>query len=114
MSIAAALRSRSPIFDRLASVSAVLDEAVSPTTGLGLTEIWTHLFAPKTIEVSLAEIRGLEHATRQPYKGLNQHGMYFLFTLNAFLSIFHSPPQANSRRFISLYASPHERSNHWL
>ncbi|KAG2151443.1 P-loop containing nucleoside triphosphate hydrolase protein [Suillus clintonianus] len=72
-SIIAALQSRSPAFDRLASISAVLDEAVSPTSGLGLTEMWTHLFAPTTIEVSVPEIRSLEYAAGQPYEGLNQH-----------------------------------------
>ncbi|KAG1748578.1 midasin [Suillus lakei] len=72
-SIVAALKSRSPAFERLASVSAVLDEAVSPTSGLGLTEMWTHLFAPTTIEVSLPEIRSLEYAAGLPYEGLKQH-----------------------------------------
>ncbi|KAG1851990.1 hypothetical protein C8R48DRAFT_836267 [Suillus tomentosus] len=72
-SIVAALQLRSPTFERLASVSAVLDEAVSPTSGLGLTEMWTHLFAPMTVEVSLPEIRRLEHAAGQLHEGLNQH-----------------------------------------
>ncbi|KAG1742325.1 P-loop containing nucleoside triphosphate hydrolase protein [Suillus paluster] len=72
-SIIAALQSRSPAFDRLASISAVLDEAVSPTSGLGLTNMWTHLFAPKAIEVSVPEIRSLEYAAGKPYEGLNQH-----------------------------------------
>ncbi|KAG0703770.1 P-loop containing nucleoside triphosphate hydrolase protein [Suillus ampliporus] len=72
-SIIAALQPRSPAFDRLASISAVLDAAVSPTSGLGLTEMWTHLFAPKTIVISLPEIRSLEYAAGQPYEGLNQH-----------------------------------------
>ncbi|KAG1843016.1 P-loop containing nucleoside triphosphate hydrolase protein [Suillus subalutaceus] len=72
-SIVAALQSRGPAFERLASVSAVLDEAVSPTSGLGLTDMWTHLFAPTTIEVSLPEIRSLEYASGQLHQGLNQH-----------------------------------------
>ncbi|KAG1818477.1 uncharacterized protein BJ212DRAFT_1479486 [Suillus subaureus] len=72
-SIVTALQSRGPAFERLAGVSAVLDEAVSPTSGLGLTDMWTHLFAPTTIEVSLPEIRSLEYASRQLHEGLNQH-----------------------------------------
>lgn len=80
-SIAAALGSRSSAFERLASVSAVLDEAVSPTSGLGLTEMWMHLFAPMTIEVSLADIRSLEYAAGQLHEGLNQHGMIFYLPL---------------------------------
>ncbi|KAG1882661.1 hypothetical protein F4604DRAFT_1986326 [Suillus subluteus] len=72
-SIVAALQSRGPAFERLASVSAVLHEAVSPTSGLGLTDMWTHLFAPTTIEVSLPEIRSLEYASGQLHQGLNQH-----------------------------------------
>lgn len=78
-SIVAALQLRSPTFERLASVSAVLDEAVSPTSGLGLTEMWTHLFAPMTMEVSLPEIRRLEHAAGQLHEGLNQHGITYFF-----------------------------------
>jgi midasin len=96
-SIVAALQSRGPAFERLASVSAALDEAVSPTSGLGLTEIWTHLFAQTAIEVSLPEIRSLEYASGQLHEGLNQHGMNFLFVLGTFSSsIPNSPPQATS------------------
>ncbi|KAG2155783.1 uncharacterized protein EDB93DRAFT_1101572 [Suillus bovinus] len=80
-SIIAALQSRSPVFERLASISAALDVTVSPTTGLGLTEIWTHLFAPTTIKVSLPEIRSLEHAAGQSHEGLNQHSMASLSAL---------------------------------
>ncbi|KAG2364226.1 hypothetical protein BDR07DRAFT_1608254 [Suillus spraguei] len=72
-SIVAALQARSPAFERLANVCAVLDEAVSPTSGLGLTEMWTHLFAPTTIDVSVSEIRSLEYAAWKLHEGLNQH-----------------------------------------
>lgn len=95
-SINVALQSRSPTFDRLASVSAMLDEAVSPTSGLGLTEMWTHLFAPETIEVSLTEIRGLAYAAGQPYEGSNQHGIGFLFTLISFSTV---TPQLAAGKF---------------
>jgi midasin len=84
-SIVAALGSRSSAFERLASVSAVLDEAVSPTSGLGLTEMWMHLFAPTTIEVSLPDIRCLEYAAVQLHEGLNQHGMILFICARHFL-----------------------------
>jgi len=59
----------------------MLNKAVSPTSGLGLTEMWTHFFAPKTVEISLAEVKSLEYAAVQPYEGSNQQGIFFfLFT----------------------------------
>ncbi|KAG1855294.1 hypothetical protein F4604DRAFT_1685775 [Suillus subluteus] len=57
---------------RLASVSALSDAAVSPTSGLCLTEMRTHLFAPTTIEVSLLEISSPEHPAGKLHEGLNQ------------------------------------------
>lgn len=110
-SIIATLQSRSPTFDRLASVSAMLDEAVSPTSGLGLTEMWMHFFAPRTIEISLPEIRSLEYAAGQPFEGSNQHGIKFIFIPTAFSSINHSSTQAHSRGFIPLYTSAYEPRN---
>ncbi|KAG1855312.1 hypothetical protein F4604DRAFT_1685792 [Suillus subluteus] len=46
-----------PEAKRLANVSALLNAAISPTYGLGLTEMRTYLFAPTTIEVSSRDLK---------------------------------------------------------
>ncbi|KAG2045925.1 hypothetical protein BDR06DRAFT_985718 [Suillus hirtellus] len=106
-STAAALGSRSSTFGRLASVSAVLDEAVSPTSRLGLTETCSHQRPRKSLfqisdlsTLALSDITSLlEHArSRSPDFGFSG----YLLTPSARLQSFHAHLRSFNPRFNEL------------
>ncbi|KIJ64401.1 hypothetical protein HYDPIDRAFT_132220 [Hydnomerulius pinastri MD-312] len=59
------LENHSPTFNRLASASTTLDKAISPTSGLGLVEMWSQLRSARPAEITCMEIRQLACAPLQ-------------------------------------------------
>ncbi|KAH7885416.1 midasin [Phlebopus sp. FC_14] len=61
--ISKVLDNHSTAYDRIASASSILTRAISPSSGLGLMEIWSQLRLVRPTELSSIEIRQLGHAT---------------------------------------------------
>ncbi|KAF8843352.1 P-loop containing nucleoside triphosphate hydrolase protein [Paxillus ammoniavirescens] len=63
--ISKTLENHSPMHDRLASASTTLEKAISPSSGLGLVEMWSHLRPVRPTEITPMEIRLLACAPIQ-------------------------------------------------
>ncbi|KAG8214523.1 midasin [Butyriboletus roseoflavus] len=55
--ISKTLDHHSPAYQRLAQVSAILENAISPVSGLGLVDMWSQLRVVRSTEISSADIK---------------------------------------------------------
>ncbi|KAF9220907.1 hypothetical protein BS17DRAFT_290054 [Gyrodon lividus] len=63
--ISKTLETHSPTYDRLSSASTILEKAISPSSGLGLVEMWSQLRTVRPAEIPCKEIRLLACAPVQ-------------------------------------------------
>ncbi|KIK92495.1 hypothetical protein PAXRUDRAFT_571192 [Paxillus rubicundulus Ve08.2h10] len=101
--ISTTLENHSPTYDRLASASTILEKAISPSSGLGLVEMWSHLRTVRFFEIAPMEIRLLACAPVRALGAVSRREQLKILAL-ATLPIHLEPDEATQLAHISSQA----------